>query len=221
MFSNGDPVLASDFTFTVERALAIPWGGASTFITPVIKGAAAYANHKAKGISGISTNNSTGKIVIHLTSAYGPFANVLAFPAFGLVDAKDVKDITKAQPTNPPAGDGPYMVTNINPNASFDVMLESEVDGRSPVSQPACDNLSVKINANVSANADAVLNNSADIFDFADTIPGSYLSQIKAKAKSRYSLVDLGGTTYYIFMNVSKAPFNNQDAREAVVSRPE
>ncbi len=50
-----------------------------------------------------------------------------------------------------------------------------------------------------------MLNNSADIFDWADTIPGSYLSQIKSKAKSRFSLVDLGGSTYYIFLNTTEA----------------
>jgi|SRR5579863_4579246 len=216
VFSNGDPVLASDFAFTVERALSIPWGGASTFITPVIKGAAAYANHKAKTISGIQTNDATGKIVIHLTSAYGPFANVLAFPSLGLIDAKDVPDITKAQPTNPPAGDGPYMVTNIAPNASYNVVLNPKYKPI-PGIPTGHDDITVKINANVSANADAVLNNSADIFDFADTIPGSYLAQIKSKASSRYSLVDLGGTTYYIFLNSSKPPFNNLDAREAVI----
>ena len=42
VFSNGKPVVASDFTYTVERALKIPWGGASAFITPNIVGATAY-----------------------------------------------------------------------------------------------------------------------------------------------------------------------------------
>ena len=37
-FSNGDPVVASDFTYTVERAIKIPWGGSGAFITPDIVG---------------------------------------------------------------------------------------------------------------------------------------------------------------------------------------
>ena len=37
-FSNGTPVMASDFTYAVERALKIPWGG-SSFITANIVGA--------------------------------------------------------------------------------------------------------------------------------------------------------------------------------------
>jgi peptide/nickel transport system substrate-binding protein len=216
-FSNGDPVVASDFTFTVERAISIPWGGASTFITPQIVGAAAYAKHPGKGtISGITTNNATGKIVIHLTAAYGPFDNVLAFPALGIVDPKGTS-LTKPQPTDPPAGVGPYKVTNIVPNASYDDVLNPDWTAL-PGIPSGFDNVDIKIDSNVNANADAVLNNSADIFDWADTIPGSYLTKINAQAKSRFSLVNMGGSTYYIFLNATKPPFNNQDAREAVVT---
>ena len=50
-FSNGTPVKASDFTYEVERALKIPWGG-SSFITANVVGANAYATGKAKTISG-------------------------------------------------------------------------------------------------------------------------------------------------------------------------
>jgi len=52
VFSNGQPVKASDFTYTVERALKIPWGGSGQFITPQIVGAKDFADGKAKSISG-------------------------------------------------------------------------------------------------------------------------------------------------------------------------
>jgi peptide/nickel transport system substrate-binding protein len=76
----------------------------------------------------------------------------------------------------------------------------------------------VKIDSNVSSNALAVLNNSADIFDWADTIPGSLLSQIQSTAAGRFRFVNLGGSTYYIFLNYQEKPFNSQLAREAVVT---
>ena len=98
VYSNGKPVVASDFTYTVERALKIPWGGSGAFITPYIVGADAYSKGKASTISGITTNNATGQIVIHLTQAYGPFANVLAFPALGFIPAGTPM---KAEPTSP------------------------------------------------------------------------------------------------------------------------
>jgi peptide/nickel transport system substrate-binding protein len=76
----------------------------------------------------------------------------------------------------------------------------------------------VKVSANVSSNALSVLNNTADVFDWADTIPGSLLPQIKSKGTGRFANVNLGGSTYYIFLNVTKPPFSSQLAREAVVT---
>ena len=68
------------------------------------------------------------------------------------------------------------------------------------------------------ANALAVLNNSADFFDWADSLPGNLINQITSQAKGRFNMVNLGGSTYYVFMNYSEPPFNNQLAREAVVT---
>ena len=61
-------------------------------------------------------------------------------------------------------------------------------------------NVDVKISSNVDANALAVLNNTADVFDWADTIPGSLLPQIASKAAGRFSKKVMN-STYYIFMN--------------------
>jgi peptide/nickel transport system substrate-binding protein len=213
-YSNGDPVQASDFTYSVERSLTIPWGGSSTFMTPYVVGAAAYAAHKAKGISGISTNNTTGKIVIHLTQAYGPFANVLAFPAFGFVDPKTAPMPFKVQAATPPAGAGPYMVTNISIGKSFDIVPNPDWTATSGI-PAATVSYTEQIDSNVNANALSVLKNSSQIFDWADTIPPADLAA--AKATGHDKLVNLGGSVYYFFLNASKPPFNNQLAREAVV----
>ncbi len=77
-------------------------------------------------------------------------------------------------------------------------------------------NVDVKINPNVTAGALSVLNNQTDFFDWADTIPGSLLPQIKSRAGSRYQ-VKVMNSTYYFFLNSTIPPFNNQLAREAVV----
>ena len=215
-FSNGKPVKASDFTYTVERALNIPWGGSGQFITPVIVGAQAYANHKAKTISGITADDATGKITIHLTAPYGPFDNVLAFPSLGIIPSGFPM---KVQPTSPPPGVGPYVVKNIVPNQSFDVVRNPKWSSEGISDVPAGkSDVTVKISPNVTSNALSVLNNSADAFDWADTIPGSLLPQIQSKAQGRYQQINLGGSTYYIFLNSSRPPFSNQLAREAVVT---
>lgn len=216
VFSNGKPVKASDFLYTVERAIKIPWGGSGSFITPVIVGATAYSNGKSKTISGITTDDATGKIVIHLTAPYGPFDNSLAFPALGIIPTGTPMT---AQPTNPPPGVGPYEVTNIVANTSFSVVKNPHWAAMAIPGIPAGhDNVDVKISSNITANALSVLNNSTDVFDWADTLPGSLLGQIQSQAAGRYKQVNLGGSTYYIFMNVTEKPFSSQLAREAVVT---
>ena len=69
VFSNGKAVKASDFAYTVERAIKIPWGGSGQFITAQIEGATDFAKGKSKTISGITTDDSTGKITIHLNAS--------------------------------------------------------------------------------------------------------------------------------------------------------
>jgi peptide/nickel transport system substrate-binding protein len=215
VFSNGAPVVASDFTFAFDRAVKIPWGGSGEFMTPVVKGAAAYAAGKAKTISGIVADNKTGKIVIHLTAPYGAFDNVLAEPALGLIPTGSAP--FKNDPLHPPPGDGPYMVKNIVEDQSYSVVKNPDYKPI-PGIPSAHVNINVKVSANVTSNAEAVLNNTADVFDWGDTIPGSLLPQINAKASDRFKLVNLGGSTYYFFLNSKEKPFNNVLAREAVVT---
>jgi len=216
VYSNGAAVKASDFTYTVERAIKIPWGGSGQFITAQIAGATAYSKGTAKTISGITANDATGQITIHLVAPYGAFDNVLAFPSLGLVPSGTP---FKNEPNSPPPGVGPYMITNIVPNQSFSLVKNPQWSKMSIPGIPSGKvNVNVKISSNVDSNALAVLNGSADVFDWADTIPGSLLPQIKSQAASRYKTVSPGGTTYYIFMNDTNKPFSSQLAREAVVT---
>jgi peptide/nickel transport system substrate-binding protein len=213
-YSNGTPVKASDFIRSVERAVHIPWGGSGAFMTPIIVGASAYSTGKAKTISGITADNKTGKIVIHLTKPYGPFENVLAFPAMGLVPGNTPLAV---EANDPPPGVGPYKVTDITPGQPYDVVKNPDWTPIPGIPSGHVD-VDVKVSANVSSNALSVLNNTADVFDWADTIPGSLLPQIKSKGTGRFANVNLGGSTYYIFFNVTKPPFSSQLAREAVVT---
>ena len=170
VFSNGSPVKASDFAYTVERAIKIPWGGSGQFITAQIAGATAYSKGTAKTISGITTNDSTGQITIHLMAPYGAFDNVLAFPSLGIIPTGTA---FKNLPNSPPPGVGPYMITNIVPNQSFSVVKNPQWAKMNVPGIPAGSvNVNVKISSNVDSNALSVLNNTADVFDWADTVPG-------------------------------------------------
>ncbi len=109
VFSDGTPVKAGDFAHAIERAIKLNWESKS-FLTEHIAGAEAYDLGKASSISGIKTDDATGTIQIRLTAPYGPFLNVLAFPAAGLVPASTPM---KALPNDPPPGVGPYEIAHV------------------------------------------------------------------------------------------------------------
>jgi peptide/nickel transport system substrate-binding protein len=214
VYSNGTPVKASDFTYAIERAIKIPWGGSGSFLTTQIVGADAYSKGKATTISGITADDATGKITIHLIAPYGAFDNVLAFPSQAPIPSGTPM---KNMPTSPPPGVGPYMITNIKPNVSFDVVRNPHWGAEAIPGIPTGHvDVRVQIQSNVNAGALSVLNGSADIFDWADVIPGSLLPQVQSQASGRFSKQTLN-TTYYFFMNSKTKPFNNALARQAVI----
>src|ERR1044072_7840695 len=75
-YSDGTPVKASDFETALERTFRLNSGG-SPYYT-VIKGAEEFAKTKSGGISGITTDDQSGEIVIELTEPQGSFSDLLA-----------------------------------------------------------------------------------------------------------------------------------------------
>ena len=169
-FSNGAAVVASDFPFTIERAIKLNWGGDS-FFTSYIVGASAYAAGKASDISGITANNKTGQITIKLTSAYGAFPNVLAFPSAGIVPEGSPMTV---QNTNPPPGVGPYMITKVVPNQSFELIKNPHFAALRIPNIPLghLSTIVFDVVSNPLTAAQSVLNNTADAFDPDGAIPG-------------------------------------------------
>jgi peptide/nickel transport system substrate-binding protein len=211
-YSDGSPVKASDFPYTIERALKLNWGGKS-FFTGYIKGASAYDTGKSHTISGITADDSTGKITIELTKPYGAFLNVLSFPSAGLVPTgTKMSNLSN----DPPPGVGPYSIKNVVPNRSFDVIRNPKWNNTVvPGVAAGHVDVSVKIASNTQTEAEQVLNNSADIFDWADQIPPSLVPQVTSQAADRYKQQNTI-STFYFFLNTQAKPFNNQLAREAV-----
>jgi peptide/nickel transport system substrate-binding protein len=220
VFSNGQPVKASDFKCTVERMIKVNWGGKS-FVTDNVAGATDYDEGKSNDISGITTDDASGKITIQLDQPYGAFTNVLAFPELGLVPCGSPMT---GQTTNLPPGDGAYMITNIVPNKSFSVVKNPKFAAQNIPDIPTghLDRINVTIESNTQTAAQQVLNNQADNFDAGDTLPPSIVPQVQSQAKDRFEAVTIP-STFYFFMNTQIPPFNNELARQAVntaIDRP-
>ncbi|MDX6717909.1 MAG: peptide/nickel transport system substrate-binding protein [Solirubrobacteraceae bacterium] len=211
-FSDGSPVKAADVAYTIQRVLKINWGGKS-FFANYVRGAPAYNKGTAKTISGIKTDDATGKITISLTEAYGPFLNVLAFPAAGVVPSGTKMAVLA---NDPPPGVGPYKITDVVPNRSFKVVRNKAwTDATIPGVPAGKVDVDVKIASNTQTEAEQVLDNQADVFDWGDQLPPTLLSQVTAKASGRYAKQSTI-STFYFFLNTQTKPFSSQLAREAV-----
>jgi peptide/nickel transport system substrate-binding protein len=212
-FSDGRPVRASDFAYTIQRAIKVNWGGKS-FYTSYIDGAAAYDRGSASSISGIQTDDASGAITIRLTEPYGAFANVLAFPSSGLVPSgTPMRNLSN----DPPPGVGPYMYTQASVNRGFTLQRNPRFARFHIPDIPTghLDTIRVTIVSNTQSEAQRVLNNEADVFDPGDTLPPSLLPQIQSTARDRFSREPIP-STFYFFLNTTKPPFDNAKAREAV-----
>ncbi len=212
LYANGEPVKASDFAFTLERAIKLGWGN-KQFLTGYIAGAEAYDEGKAHSISGITGNDTTGLITVKLNAPFGPFLNVLAFPAAGLVPASTPM---KPLPNDPPAGVGPYEIAHVVPNQSFEMAGNPHWKSEAIAGIPGgAARVEVKIVTNNQSAAEQVLGNTADVFDWNDSVPGTLLPQVHAQAAARYAQEPTVSTEFF-FLNTQAKPFSSQLAREAV-----
>ncbi|HUZ80814.1 MAG TPA: ABC transporter substrate-binding protein, partial [Gaiellaceae bacterium] len=210
-YSDGTPVVASDFKFAIERALKLNWG-ASSFLLP-IAGASDYLAGKARTISGITTNDASRAIAIHLSTPVGNFSNVLAFPGASPVSQKT--PMTN-QVTSLPPGVGPYVIKNVVPNVSWSLVKNPlfasfHIPG---IPTGTLDQINIHQVSNNLTEAEAVLNNQVDAFDVGDSVPPTLIAQIVAKAANRFAKEPVASTNYF-FLNQRIPPFNNPLAREA------
>jgi peptide/nickel transport system substrate-binding protein len=211
-YSNGTPVKASDFKFAIERDFKIDSPGVGFFSN--IVGASTFAkNPKSGHISGITTDDATGKITINLTAPQGDFENILATlfaaPIPPTTPAKD-------QSTTPAPSTGPYMIKSYKPNKQAIVVRNPNFDasmfgGNVPAGNP--DKMTIDIIGDDSVALQRVISGQDD-YDFHQ-IPPDRLSSVQQKYGNQIK-VYTPANVYYFFMNVRTPPFDNLKVRQAV-----
>lgn len=213
VYSNGQPVRASDFTWAVERAIRLGWAGSRSFILGRIDGATAFADGRTRTVSGIQANDSTGQITIRLTAADGEFDDVLALPALAPVPSSTpVRD----EPNRPPPGVGPYTITDVIPSHSFSLVRNPRWAAiRVPGIPTGHVGIDVRVSADPTANALAVLDDKADVLDPDNGIP-PIQGRMAGGAAGRHA-TETANATYAITLEPGTGPFSNQLVREAVI----
>ena len=213
-YSDGTPIKASDFTYSIKRLFKANSGG-SVFYEGIV-GAKDFADGKADTIKGITTDDNTGDITIQLEQPNGTFNNVL-----GLMFAAPVPSNTpldKDATNTPPPASGPFVISKVNaPNT---LVMERnpqfktvQAAGASEVPDAAVDKIIVTQNTNNSAQVTGVEQNQIDFM--VDPPDADRLPEVKAKFSNRFRLEE-SINTYYFWMNTQKPPFNDIRVRQAI-----
>ncbi|MFJ5963702.1 peptide ABC transporter substrate-binding protein [Bacillus sp. NPDC093026] len=125
-WSNGDPVLASDFEYAWKRLLDPKTGSSAAFLAYMIDGGEAFNSGKGKkeDVKVSAVNDKTLKVTLAFPQK--SFLNIVANPAFFPVNQKVVeKDPNWAKNAKTFVGNGPFKLTEWKHDESF-TMKKSE-----------------------------------------------------------------------------------------------
>jgi peptide/nickel transport system substrate-binding protein len=148
-----------------------------------------------------------------LTSAFAPIVDIFALPGTAPVPASTPMKNLASTGT---IGDGPYKWGSISPGHQYTLVKNTKFDVPG-LPKGHANKIMFNVNTNVLADAESVLNNTADVFDPGDTLPASIVSQVQSRARDRYQPIPTN-STFYFFFGVNKPPFNNINARKAVLA---
>ncbi|HEV7401224.1 MAG TPA: ABC transporter substrate-binding protein [Solirubrobacterales bacterium] len=213
-YSDGTPVKASDFPASVERMLALESGG-SSFYTGIV-GAEKFAETKQGHVSGIKADDKTGKIVIDLTKPRGTFTNELALPFVALLPkGTPVKNLT----ADLPPASGPYKIVKTEPGRGWSYERNpqwAKTNGKLMPEIPGghVNKIAIKVASNDSTQVNEVERGKTDWMQTA--ISADLYPKVKEKYEGTQFRVEPTVSTYYFWMNTTKAPFDDLKVRQAV-----
>jgi len=213
-YSNGMSVRASDFEFAVERMFRLFSPGTS-FYTSIV-GAKRFARTGEGGISGITADDRTGKIVIHLIKPRGTFTQELA-----LMFVAPVPPDTPMRATfrHPPPATGSYVISKVTPGISWSYVRNHEWRRHNRKLLPQLPSGHVgRIEVEVVHNDEKQVNEvERGEFDWMQNPPpATRYGELLTRYDNTRFRVEPTLSTYYFWMNTKKPPFNDLRVRQAV-----
>jgi peptide/nickel transport system substrate-binding protein len=213
-YSNGEPVVASDFTHSLERVFILNSGG-SPFYEGIV-GAAKFLKTKQGGIPGVETDDKTGKITIHLENPDGSFESELALPYVALLPAKTPdKDLT----AEPPPATGPYVITSSRPGRGWEYERNPQWAKTNEKLMPEIPSGHVdKIKIQVLRNPQTEVNyiESGKLDWMGNEVPPDRYQDVKSKYEGTQFRIEPTFSNYFFWMNTTQAPFDDVKVRQAV-----
>lgn len=213
-YSDGTPVKASDFPYSVERLFKLNSSGSPYYMG--IVGAEEFAKTKQGGIPGIKADDRTGEISIELVEPSGTFTNELALPFVALVPAgTPIEDLS----ADPPPATGPYEITSSRPGKGWDYERNPQWTTANGNLMPELpdgfmDKIEVTVIRNPSAQVDDIEQGTYDWM--GNSPPADRYATVKEEFEGSQFRVEDSPSTYFFWMNTSEAPFDDPQVRQAV-----
>jgi peptide/nickel transport system substrate-binding protein len=212
-YSDGTPVRASDFRHEIERVLALSSGG-SGFFTDIV-GAERFQETKHGGISGIQTDDGSGRITIRLREPSGTFtyelATLFAAPVPG--DTPD-EDMT----AHPPPATGPYEIVSTQPGRSWEYRRNPEWAAHNAKLLPQLpsghfNRIEIDVVTNPQTEVNDVEKGKADWM--VNPPPSERIGSLRQDFDDQL-VVTPQISVFYFWMNTSEPPFDDVRVRRAV-----
>jgi peptide/nickel transport system substrate-binding protein len=211
-YSDGSPVKASDFKYSIERDFKMDSPGVG-FYSDIsgVSGSNGYAATKKGHISGIVTDDAKRTITIKLDQPRGDFLYILALEFSHLVPTGTP---ASDQSTHPIPATGPYMLKSYTPSRSFTIVRNPNYNNQIPTMPSGNpDKVVGKIITDPVAAYQQVVSGQTD-YDF-QPVPNDRLQEAQTKYKDQLRIYT-PANTYYYAVNNAIPPFNNIKARKAV-----
>jgi len=213
-YSNGKPVVASDFKRAVERVFVLNSSG-SPFFTDIV-GAAEFAKTKKGGIRGIVAGDRSGEITIKLTHPRGTFLQELALPFTAPLPAGTPDEDLSG---NPPPATGPYEIVSSKPGRGWSYARNpywAKANAKAMPQLPggSVDRIEVTVVRNASSQVDDV---EAGRYDWMENPPPpDRYAEVKDSYEGTQFRTEATESTYFFWMNTTQPPFDDLRVRRAV-----
>jgi peptide/nickel transport system substrate-binding protein len=212
LFSSGEEVKPSDFTYTFEREFKIPGPGTS-FFAGLVGGDVCLKHPKKCDLSkGVVADDAAGTVTFHLTAPDPDFLQKLAIP-FSYVVPKGTGNDDVGNKAAP--GTGPYVIETYKPDREVVWVRNPHFKQWSKDAQPDgyVDRIEMKVGLTLEDQTTQVANGQADWM--YDQPPADRLNEVATKYPDR---VHINPTTqmYYMALNTKVAPFNDLKVRQAL-----
>jgi YVTN family beta-propeller protein len=216
-YSNGAPVRASDFRYSLERALTINRDYVLHFYKGIVgaAGCTARPTRRCDLRRGIEVDDAAGRITIYLTEADPAFPHKLTSPLASVVPSGTPLRVPRARPI---PGTGPYQVARFRPTRSIRLVRNPyfRVWSRDARPDGYPNEIRFQLSDDPAATLAAVEKGKADwAAVIASALPARRVQGLLTRNSGQLHN-DAWPLSFWFFMNTQVPPFDDIRVRQAL-----